>query len=470
MGLYGSLPPRLQSAAASIRGLQLRSWRYGPETDRLVAEAGERENWDERRWEAFREESLALLLHRAATRVPYYRDLWSARRRAGNRASWELLANWPILEKDALRRAPQAFVADDVDPRRMFRDHTSGTTGSPLTLLFSRETVRRWYALFERRVRNWNGINRRERWAILGGQLVVPARRGAPPFWVWNAAARQLYLSSYHLSPPNIGAYFDAIRAYRVTYLLGYASSLYSLALAALESSDPAPRVRVAISNAEPFYRHQRDAISKAFGCPTRDTYGMAEIACAASECAEGTLHEWPEVGVVQVLRRDSDELASPGEAGRLVATGLMNRDMPLIRYVTGDQGGWRQKGRLCPCGRTLPQLSPVEGRSDDVLVTPDGRRVGRLDPVFKSQVRIREAQIIQETADRVRLRVVPAEGFDASDAGSLTRALQERLGERVTIVLETVDHIPRTSAGKFRAVVSLIAGQMRMPPDGGGS
>src|SRR5689334_6579950 len=152
---------------ASARGWQLQSWRYGPETERLVAEAFERERWSLDRWRDWQEERLAFVLHRAATQIPYYREQWAARRRAGDHASWEVLENWPVLEKDPLRQQGRAFVADDCDVRQMFHDHTSGTSGKSLDLWYRRETVREWYALFEARWRRWYGVTMRDRWGIL---------------------------------------------------------------------------------------------------------------------------------------------------------------------------------------------------------------------------------------------------------------------------------------------------------------
>ena len=70
------------------------------------------------------------------------------------------------------------------------------------------------------------------------------------------------------------------------------------------------------------------------------------------------------------------------GETGDFVCTGLFNDEMPLIRYRLGDRGA-RAPEAPCPCGRSLAALASVDGRSDDVLYTRDGRSIGRLDPVF---------------------------------------------------------------------------------------
>ena len=339
----------------------------------------------------------------------------------------------------------------------MFCEHTSGTTGTPLTLWQSRETVRQWYALFEARWRRWYGLSRNDRWAILGGQLITPFEQKEPPFWIWNAAFRQLYLSAYHVAPRNSAAYVEALKKHRVKYLWTYSSSAHALAQFMLDQNLRPPELKAVIVNAEPLYQHQREMIAKAFQCQVFETYGMSEMVCAASECLHGRLHLWPEAGIGEVLGDESDRPVESGIAGRLVSTGLLNPDMPLIRYEIGDRIVLAEPGARCPCGRALPILKSVEGRNDDVIVTPDGRRIGRLDPVFKANLPISEAQVIQDTIDHLCVRVVPAEGFGPAVESSIISALRER-AEGMSVTVETVVFIPRSKNGKFKAVVSLVS------------
>jgi len=452
LSIYYLLPAPLKSVAASLRGLYLRSWRYGRETECLIQQAFERERWDRGRWKAWQEERLVFILNRAARRVPYYREQWAARRRNGDNASWEYLENWPILDKETLRQRGAAFLADDCDKRMMFHEHTSGTTGKSLNLWWSRETVRLWYALFEARCRRWYGVSKQDRWAILGGQLVTAVGQQQPPFWVWNLPLNQLYMSSYHLGPDLIPYYLEALNEYGIKYVFGYSSSLYALAQEILRMRRTDLQMTVVITNAEPLLDYQRTSISEAFQCPVRETYGMAEIVAAASECNEGSLHFWPEVGAIEVF-----EKGQVGEArGDLICTGLLNPDMPLIRYKVGDYGVLGSDDARCACGRLLPLLTSLEGRIDDLLYTQDGRRIGRLDPVFKDQISVREAQIIQESMNRVRVRYVPALDFTPDKANLLIRRLQERMGP-VEVVLDETAQIPRTSNGKFQSVVCRI-------------
>jgi phenylacetate-CoA ligase len=207
----------------------------------------------------------------------------------------------------------------------------------------------------------------------------------------------------------------------------------------------------LAVTNAEPLFGYQADAISEAFQCPVRETYGMSEAVAAASQCDADRLHLWPEIGVTEV--RDGDREAPLDETGDLICTGLLNADMPLIRYRVGDCGRLASDATACPCGRTLPVLASVEGRKDDVLFTADGRCIGRLDPVFKTNLPVIEAQIIQETLDRVRVRYLPALDYTPQAGRSIIARLQERMGE-VEVVLEEVDEIPRGANGKFRSVI----------------
>lgn len=441
--IYARLPPFARNWAAATRGRALRRQRYGPETDRLAAEALERDQWSAADWGTWHSEHLDALLA-AAAEVPHYAH--AAPSRLGT------LADWPILEKDHLRAGPESFLRKGSDPRQLTSVATSGTTGKPVRLWRDRCTSVAWYALVEARMRRWFGLSREDRWANIGGQLVTPVERTKPPFWVWNAPMRQLYMSSYHLAPAFLDAYLGALRDHQIRYLHGYTSSLYALAQHTSPKAGRALGIRVALTNAEPVEPYQREAITQAFGCPVVATYGMAEIALAASECEHGALHLWPDAGILEL---DPDTTDDTG-AGDYLCTGLLNRTMPLIRYRVGDRGLPPLWDHACPCGRKLPILPLPEGRIDDVLFAPDGRRIGRLDPVFKADLPIHEAQIAQTALDTIEVRYVPAAGLTETHLQTVRDRLRERLGT-VRVRFVRLDTIPRTKAGKFRAVVCEI-------------
>lgn len=451
--IYHRMPTWSRNLSASLRGYYLNSWRYDSKTEKLVEETLERDFWSDGEWQTWKEDRLCRLLNRAATRVPYYRDLWSERRQSGDRSSIEVLENWPILEKQTLRTRAAEFVADDCRKEKMFRDHTSGTTGTSLNIWSTEASVKFWYALFEARCRRWYGLSRHDRWAILGGQLIVPVKQRKPPFWVWNRGMNQLYMSSYHLAPDLVQSYIDALVRYRVRYVLGYSSALCALAFEILRSGLKPLKLDVAITNAEPLFDHQRETIAAAFGCPVRETYGMAEIVAAGSECEHGSLHQWPEAGLIETQPNEDENTSE------FICTGLINFDMPLIRYKVGDRGSL--SGESCTCGRTLPLIAQIDGRSDDVLFTKDGRRVGRLDPVFKGDLPIREAQIIQKSLNRLVIKYTAEAEINQASSRELSNRLRDRLGD-VEVVLERVTEIQRTNRGKFRAVICELSADER--------
>ncbi len=453
--LYHRLPYfPFKMAAASVRGSQLRRWRYGRETDGQVVRALERDRWPSARLEEWQGKRVRELLERVSRDVPFYRRLMANWGQKTAESPFELNA-WPVLTKDQVRESGVAFVAEGADYKAMFTLNTSGSSGTPLRLWITRRDLRAWYALFEARWRNWHGVNRRDRWAILGGQMVTRPGRSRPPFWVWNQSMRQLYLSSYHISEKTVGHYLYAMKNHRITYLYGYPSAMYDLSRRALDVGLQGPSLKVVLSNAEPLFDHQREAMTRLFGCPVRNTYGMAEMVCGAGECEHSTMHLWPEAGLVEVLD-DNDRPVPRGEVGRLVCTGLVNTDMPLIRYEVGDRGALAPEDESCPCGRTLPILKAIEGRLDDVVVTPDGRKIGRLDTVFKADLPIRAAQIIQNEPGRLYVRVVVDVGFSDDTEKEVARRLRDRVGD-MEIQTEQIDRIPLGPNGKFRAVINRI-------------
>lgn len=447
--VYHNLPYSLRVLAASLKGCQLRWWRYGPQTEDLIASALERDYWSQKRWSEWQKERIRYILNKAATEVPYYRDQWQRRRNQGDKASWELLENWPVLHKEDLRKDPKRFLCISSRGKRLYLEHTSGSTGTPLSLWQGKKTLRQAYAINEARVKRWHGVSFDDRWGILGGQLVTNPHAKTPPFWVWNQAFNQLYLSSYHISLANAEAYYEAIKNHRLRYILAYPSALASLTQMIQEKNLPPYQLKLAISNAEPLFDYQKEIISQVFNCEVINTYGVSELTVGGSECASGNIHLWPEFGYVEIMDMDQDKVLPVGDMGRIITTGLINEDMPLIRYEVGDIGSLSDK--QCDCGRTLPILDKIEGRMDDVLISIDGRRVGRMDPIFKADIPIKEAQIIQEKNDQVRLRFVPVDGYDHDDV--LIRLIQERLG-LMQVILEKVDRIPRGANGKFKAVI----------------
>ena len=446
---YARLPYPAKVLAASARGVRLRAWRYGPGFEGEVRRVLDRDRWAAERWRSWQQARLAAVLAHAAATVPHHHR-WFARHPDRDPSR---LADWPVLTKPDLLADPAALVADDA-PRRRYRDQTSGTSGTPLAVWTSRADLQAFFALHEARTRRWHGVSRHDRWAILGGQLVTAPGRDHPPYWVENRALRQLYLSVPHVSAATIADYVAVLERFRPSHLVVYPSAAAFLARTGLDAGHTGAGPRVVVANAEPVTPPQRELIEAFFACPLRETYGMAEMAAGASECEAGTLHLWPDCGVVEVVD-DDDRPVPEGEVGRLVLTGLVNDTTAFVRYANGDRGRRPRWGERCACGRGLPVLPTVEGRVQDLLVTPGGGRQFWVNPAFYG-LPVREAQVVQDRVDRVRARVVPAPGFSAGDEATIVTRLEDRL-PGVAVSVEQVEAIERGPNGKFPPVVSRV-------------
>ncbi len=416
----------------------------------------QRDTWEFSQWEEWQASRLADFLHHAVKNVPYYRKLWDGIYSKNPKASHLKLSDWPILEKSEIRNSPQAFIADNYRSKKLYNIHTSGTSGTPMSFWFDREALSLWYAMYEHRIKKWNGVSDKDRWANIGGQLICPISQNKPPFWVWNAAMRQLYLSSYHITPQNTAHYARALLSHKVKYLLGYVSSIYNIARESIAQNLELPKLKVVITNAEPLLDHQREVISTAFGCPVVQTYSGCEFAFGGNEDLTGSMYLWPEAGVLEVVDAN-DQVLLRGQVGNFVATGLVNKAMPLVRYRVGDSGALKGETPGDNGKRPFLELQEVTGRNDDLIYTSDGRMVGRLDPVFKADYHIREAQIIQEDLQHINILVVPFDGFTESEAVDIRQRLLDRVGATMNVDIQQVESIPRSSNGKFKAVISKV-------------
>jgi len=266
---------------------------------------------------------------------------------------------------------------------------------------------------------------------------------------------RNLLMSSYHISETTAPSYLDKLKQFAPVFIDSYPSAIFALAQLCEAHAIPCRvRPRAIVTSSETLLEHQRRTIERVFGCRVYDQYGSAEMVVFASECERGTLHPHPEYGITEVLSHGKD--AQVGEPGELICTGFQNWAMPLIRYEIGDTAIWSDSA--CSCGRHFPSLKTVIGRIDDTIVTPDGRHVGRLDPIFKGVVGIKETQIVQERVDHLIVRMVRGQGFEQEMAQAVIDELKKRVGEGVTVELVYLDQIERSSTGKFRSVVSRVA------------
>lgn len=399
-----------------------------------------------------RNELLRILKH-SIQNVPYYRDVC---KQSGlsidDFNSLEDMKKLPILEKEKIRTDPKYFCAENILlKRKTFILNTSGTSGKPLNIYCDYDSRQHHYAFWSR-LRAWNGIYPEMKRATFFGRIVVSPVQKHPPFWRYDVNDKNYIFSSYHMSEANLRSYYNELLEIQPEEIIGYPSSLFTLAKYLEKNNLSGIKPRVIFSTAETLLAHQRELIESQFNCKVVDQYGCTEMALFVSQCEKGTYHIHPEHGYVEIV----DEKGNPvnlGEEGEVVCTSFVNYAMPLIRYRLGDRA--RLQNYSCECGRNFPVIGQILGRVDDILITPDGRPLGRLDPVFKGMKGIYETQIIQTAKDCLELKIVVDSTFTNKNMNELIYEIKKRTGENMKIMVETVTEISKDKNGKFRAVIS---------------
>jgi len=453
--IYASSPTWLQNIEVSLYGLYWKNRRYGGDFKQFVAEFKRRETFTKKEWQNYQTGKLRQLLVNAIQHVPYYQAQFMSlglSKTDLDAFTLEALSDLPILDKETLKQNQDRMLSTNISEKPATYQ-TSGTTGTPLGIKFTRKGDRLAQAAYESRVRNWSGVDYQMSRGMIGGRMVVPEANAGPPFWRYNIFERQLYMSAFHISPENAPLYAQALNQYQPDYLVGYASSHFFLARMLDEKGIDMYSPKAVLTSSEKLTDEMREMIEKVYNCEVFDGYSGVEVCCQASECKYHNMHISPDVGIVELLD-DEDQPVPPGVPGRIVATGLLNFAQPLIRYDTGDIAILSED--ICPCERKMPVLKELVGRIEDTVITKDGKETVRFHGIFLGLENVKEGQVIQEDYDQFLVKLVVGPFFDEGDKKVIYDRFVQRLGV-IQLNYELVDQIEKTERGKFRAVISKV-------------
>ncbi|NRA18529.1 MAG: phenylacetate--CoA ligase family protein [Oceanospirillaceae bacterium] len=347
-----------------------------------------------------------------------------------------------IIDKSVVRKWEKpSFV------KRIFsvKGHTSGTTNSPMTvhrsiksILLEEYVIKRWFKSF--------GVPIRPRIAVLRGDDLFESDRKEPPFWVTLPFTRRLLLSSYHVDQVTVADYFEALESYQPDIIMAYPSSIVLLANYALHMGwRPNWALIGVFTSSETFTKENQEIVSKVFGV-VADHYGQAERVACLMQCKFGKYHVATDYSLV--------EFVEVHEGMKIVGTNIHNNVMPIHRYDTGDfVNGYQASG--CLCGSNTEYVNEVIGRDDDYILLSNGRRVGRLGPVFKDVDGLVECQLEQLSGTVIKINYVITTRYDGKRVESIIKKnLTRRLGTDIKLIFNRVNTIPRMKSGKFKTVI----------------
>jgi phenylacetate-CoA ligase len=452
MEIYWRLPVFLQQAALQVYARDLDGLYYAPGFQEWQRLGQSWRSWSPREAKQWQNSRLQQLVELAATQVPHYREKWKARDWRSVRSATDLPL-LPLLDKQDLRQNESSFILEGLDRKSLWLEKTSGTTGTSLKIYLPKSMLPKFHALVEVMVRNVAGVSKDTPRAMMGGRPIIRGDTQVPPYWRYNRHWRQLYLSSYHVSLKTAAHYVGAIKRYGSRWITGYGSAIAALAETGLELGLSSLPLQAAIVSGDTLLPGMRDSIERFFECKCFDQYGQAEGIAFAMECGSGRMHILPWLGIIEILR-ENGTASAPGEIGEIVATGLLNDAMPLIRYRLGDYAAWAED-QSCSCGNMQPIITHLEGRVDDFLITTDGRRIGRLSTAIKRSPTIHSAQLVQDRPGHAYLLVRPGDNYQSVHAAAVRNDILERIGTFNLDVREVLE-IPKTLQGKNSLVVRL--------------
>ena len=405
---------------------------------------------------------LKALVKHAYHYVPYYRKLFSAAKiKSNDIKNFECMRKIPMTSKKDIQENFADMISRGVDTSTLSCEHTSGSTGIPLKvyrdLSFTHTGYHHAvnnYILFE------CGVRPGDNFVTVWGRTAKSIQWGKNYTRLWGGPSETVVPL---FPPPRL---INILRSIKPDVLNTFPSVLVTLADYDISGINP----RVILTQGEMVTEHCRELCRKMFGLKLFETYGSVEFGNLAFECNEHCgLHMITNSAFIEFVD-ENGEWVSPGEQGEIVVTGFLNYVMPFIRYRIGDLG--IPTDEKCACGRSWPLIKSIQGRINDYLVLPSGRKLSWLylirvirailyDKIFsESTFTILQYQIVQDRKDRIILKIVKGREFNPEMMEWVRKSLEnefDKLGEHLEVTIEIVDEIPMERTGKRRLFISKV-------------
>ena len=409
--------------------------------------------WSPEKLEEFRLEKLRTLLTKAGQHVPYYNDCFKPL--GFDPQAIESLADLqklPFLTKAIIRAEGDRMKSDIA--QGLARFNTGGSSGEPLIFFIGNERVSHDVAAKWRATRWWD-VDIGDPEIVVWGSPIELGTQDRVRIVRDNLMRTEL-MPAFQMNEANLNQFVARIRERRPKMLFGYPSAISHIAGHAKKRGISVDNlgIKVVFCTSERLYDHQREAISSAFACPVANGYGGRDAGFIAHECPAGSMHITAEDIILEIVDEQGN-LQPKGVSGEIVVTHLATSDFPFIRYRTGDIGTLATE--QCSCGRGLPVLKEIEGRSTDFVIAADGTVMHGLSLIYilRDIPGMKAFKVIQENRQLTKVLLVAEPPFAASMIDNVIASFKQRLGNSVEIQVQLTDTIPAEKSGKYRYIVS---------------
>jgi len=404
------------------------------------------ERWTPERLGELQLERARAMVGYAYEHCRFYRERWKS---APTIASLQDFSRIPVVTKADIGAHTNDLISSQFESAKLIGAKTGGSTGVALRVYFDEDCQKARNAA-AMRTDGWAGWRPGSMIAGLWGTPPVPRTLKEKIRNTFHD--RAIYLDTMRLDEQSMSDFAATMRRLEPEMLFGHAHSLFIFAQFLQQRGIAVPAVDGIISTSMMLIDSERKVIEAVFGSPVTNRYGCEEVGLIASECEEHRgMHLNSEHVFVEFLREDGSP-AQPGEEGRIVVTDLMNKGMPLIRYAVGDMGVPSE--RRCACGRGLPIMERLTGRTADFLKRRDGSRVAGISLVEKTLTAIPgigQLQIVQEQLDEFVLNLVPSPDYTEQAGRELDAVLRKEFGGDIRIQLNRVERLAQERNSKYR-------------------
>jgi phenylacetate-CoA ligase len=397
------------------------------------------------------------LLAHVEKAMPFYRPALDACGwRAGRPLDDDLWAALPILTRRQVQEAATALHCRTIPPQHgeIVEDTTSGSLGMPLKVLKTALEQFFWN-VFTLREELWHARDLAGKFAAIRHDRDRPAdARGvhARRFETWGSPVAAVYPTGPAVMLDNrcsVAEQAEWLRQEAPDYLLSFGVNLLFLARHCRDTGLKLPSLRGLRSSGMVLSTETREICREVFGLEIVDMYSAVETGYIALQCPEHPhYHVQAENTLVEVLDADG-RLCRPGEIGRVVVTPLHNFAMPLLRYAIGDHA---EVGEPCPCGRGLPVLRRILGRTRDMLLLPNGdRRFPEYgQKALANLSALIQHQVVQTSLEDIEVRLVVRQRLSESEEAELRATMLRALEHPFRIAFVYRDELPGGAGGKF--------------------
>lgn len=400
-------------------------------------------------------ERLQQFLSKVIENVPYYKTLFNKLGlSASDINSVTDLYKLPFLDKNTIRENYAALKSNQAGEVSSFT--TGGSSGTPLTFLLGNERVSHDVAEKWRATRWWD-VDIGDKEIVAWGSPIELGVQDKIRI-VRDKLFRSTLIPAFDMDERKLLGFIAQIKRIQPPMIFGYPSVFSLIAKLALAQKIDLTQlgIKVVFVTSERLYPYQREIIEEAFGAPVANGYGSRDAGFIAHQCPSGSMHISAEDLIVEIIGNNGKVVAD-GEKGEIVVTHMATSDFPFIRYRTGDIAALDTKA--CACGRGLPVLKDIEGRTTDFVVAANGTMMHGLALIYvlRELEGIEEFKVIQESKQLTRIELVPTKTLSDELATQIIEGFQARLGHGVKIQLDVVEKITAEKSGKFRYVTSKV-------------